>query len=305
MIECIAPRNKAEFALYYHFRWKMLREPWQQAQGSEKDAFEDQAIHRLLMDENNSILGVGRLHFTAQHQAQIRYMAVKAGQQGKGLGKQLVAELEYQALLRGVEVIDLNARESAVQFYQRIGYQLGKQSHVLYDEIVHFSLRKKLGVLSSNRKSVIDELQNIWHQTIPLSKAMNIAICHYDEENMLTHCDPEFNKNLHNTMFAGSIYTLATLTGWGWVYFQLLKDKCQGDIVLAEASIKYLAPITGVVAARTSKYLVAGESKALQSNKKSRFSVDVELLSGEKIAARFTGNYVVIPKRNNKTLENK
>jgi len=274
----------------------MLREPWQQTPGSEKDTFEDQAIHRFLIDENNIILGVGRLHFTSQYHAQIRYMAVKAEQQGQGLGKQLIAELEYQALLRGADTLTLNARQSAVKFYQSLGYQLGEQSHVLYGEIVHFSMSKKLGTLSENKTHVIDELQSTWHKTIPLSKSMNIAICHYDEESMITHCDPEFNKNLHNTMFAGSIYTLATLTGWGWVYFQLHKDKCQGDIVLAEGSIKYMAPITGVVAARTSKYMVTGESKELQVNNKARFSIEVELLSGEKVAARFTGNYVVIPK---------
>jgi len=296
MIECIAPRNKAEFARYYHFRWQLLREPWQQVVGSEQDELEDQAIHRMLIDENGTIFGVARLHFTYQYQAQIRYMAISQSEQGKGLGKKLVAELEFQAMLRGAQTVLLNAREHTIKFYQKMGYQLGAISHVLYDEITHFSMEKNLGKLYKSKNKSIKKLQDTWYQTIPISKAMNIAICYYDEMSMITHCDPAFNKNLHNTMFAGSIYTLATLTGWGWVYFHLLNNNAQGDIVLANASIKYIAPIKGVVAAKTTRQLVVGETKPLQQSKKARFTVEVELLSGEKVAARFTGHYVVIPK---------
>lgn len=296
MIECIAPKNKVEYSRYYHFRWQQLREPWQQAAGTERDELEDQAIHRQLIDENGKVLAVGRLHFTKQNQAQIRYMAVDPAEQGKGLGKKLIAELEYQAQLRGAQTLILNAREQAVPFYQRLGYQLGNVTHVLYGELTHFSMEKELGVLHKSQKNWIKKLQDIWYQTIPISKAMQIAICYYDERSMITHCDPAFNKNLHNTMFAGSIYTLATLTGWGWVYFQLFKDNCQGDIVLADASIKYMAPIKGVVAAKTSESFVVGETKSLQQGNKARFTVEVELLSGENVAAKFTGHYVVIPK---------
>ena len=131
MIECIAPRNKAELSRYYDFRWQLLRQPWHQAKGSEKDDLEDQAIHRMLIDENENILAVARLHFTEQHTAQIRYMAVAESKQGQGLGKQLMAELEYQAMLRGAHSILLNAREKAVNFYQKSNYQLGEISHVL------------------------------------------------------------------------------------------------------------------------------------------------------------------------------
>jgi len=296
MIECIAPRNKAEFSRYYHFRWQLLRESWQQEPGSEQDELEVQAIHRMLIDENETVLGVARLHFTEQYQAQIRYMAISHSEQGQGLGKKLLAELEFQAMLRGAQVIVLNAREQAIQFYQKSGYQLGDISHVLYGEVKHFFMEKTLSILHKSKNKSIKKLQDTWYQTIPISKAMNIAISYYDEMSMFTHCDPTFNKNLHNTMFAGSIYTLATLTGWGWVYFQLLRDSCEGDIVLADASIKYIAPIKGIVAAKTTRQLVVGECKPLQYGKKARFSVDVELLSGEKVAARFTGHYVVIPK---------
>ncbi len=296
MIECIAPQTKAQFLQYYQLRWQVLRAPWQQEQGSEKDELEDQSIHRMLVNENQQALGVGRLHFTEQNHAQIRYMAVCDKSQGLGLGQKLVEALEYEAIKRGAITISLNAREQATNFYQRLGYQLHEFSHLLYDEIKHFVMCKELQLIEKNENNITKKLQETWYQTIPLSKAMNIAITYYDGTQLLIHCDPRFNKNLHNTMFAGSIYTLATLTGWGWVYLQLLKDDCQGDIVLADANIKYKAPIKGVVSARTSIELVEGSQNKTQSNKKLRFTVTVEVCSGDKVAALFTGHYVVLPK---------
>lgn len=293
IIECFAPKNKAQWRQYYHFRWQILRAPWQQPQGSEQDELEDQAIHRMLVNEKGDILGVARLHFTSQYQAQIRYTAVRENVRGQGLGKRLIGELEHQALLRGAHSIYLNAREFAIRFYEDLGYQLGGLSHVLYDQLKHFTMNKQLTVLPKNNVTVIDALQEKWFKTIPVSQAMNIAICYYDGVTIISHCDPAFNKNLHNTMFAGSIYTLATLTGWGWIYLYLLERNLQGNIVLANASIKYVAPINGIVAAKTSEELVDVKLNSIKPSKKIRIRVSVKVLSGDNVAALFSGDYVV------------
>ena len=293
IIECFSPKNKAQWRQYYHFRWQILRAPWQQPQGSEQDELEDQAIHRMLVNEKGDILGVARLHFTTQYQAQIRYTAVKENVRGQGLGMRLIAELEHQALLRGAKSIYLNARELAIRFYEDLGYQLGDLSHVLYAQLKHFSMNKQLTGLPNNNLNVIYALQQKWYQTIPVSQAMNIAICYYDGVTMVSHCDPVFNKNLHNTMFAGSIYTLATLSGWGWVYLYLLERNLQGNIVLANATIKYVVPIKGIVAAITSKDLVEVKSNSVKPSQKIRICVSVEVFSGDNVAALFTGDYVV------------
>lgn len=127
---------------------------------------------------------------------------------------------------------------------------------------------------------------------------MNINICAYDTQSLLTTCDPQFNKNLHNTMFAGSIYTLATLTGWGWVYLQLEQAGEKGDIVLADANIRYLAPIAGVAYGKVSANEVIGETNQLQQKARAKFNIKVEILTGDKVAAEFKGKYVVIGRKN-------
>ena len=63
----------------------MLRQPWQQPLGSEKDELESQSYHRVILDDMDNIVGVGRLHKYKQNSAQIRYMAICETAQGKRL----------------------------------------------------------------------------------------------------------------------------------------------------------------------------------------------------------------------------
>jgi len=293
-----APQTIEEFEQYYQLRWQILRQPWQQPKGSEQDEHESYACHRMLVDEHNNIIAVGRFHKTNQYQAQIRYMAVANNYQGKGLGKQLIQALELAASQQGVTEISLNARQQAVNFYQDQGYQKIAFSHQLYNSVDHYLMTKPLTKSSLHQQHLADQLTTTWHQTIPLSKAMNIELSYYDENTLITHCEQSFNKNLHNTMFAGSIYTLATLTGWGWVYMQLEHANLQAnaDTVLAEGKIRYVAPIADNAYAKTRIELVSGQIKPITLNKKARFNVTVEVYSGDKVAATFNGQYVVIPK---------
>ena len=123
---------------------------------------------------------------------------------------------------------------------------------------------------------------------------MNIKISYFDGKELITHCDGSFNKNLHNTMFAGSIYTLATLSGWGWVYLQLQQQQLKGDIVLAKADIKYHAPIAGSGYAKVVTESVSGDFTRLTLGKNARINLTVHLYSGENIAATFSGSYAVL-----------
>ncbi|MFT5757987.1 MAG: thioesterase domain-containing protein [Alteromonadaceae bacterium] len=293
---CRAPKNKQEFEDYLQLRWLLLRQPWHQPLGSEQDEYEQQAIHRLIVNDNNEFIAVGRLHKTDQYHAQLRYMGVSPNMQGRGLGAQLLSSLEQEARIQGVKIITLNAREDAIGFYQRLAYQQGEFSHLLYDDIKHFTMSKTLS--STNLHHNIDtvkELQETWHRTIPASKAMGIDITHFDGNSFVATCDLIFNKNLHNTMFAGSIYTLATLTGWGWVHMQLVEKQQQGSIVLADANIRYHSPLKGAAHAITEANLCHGEVNTLSTGKKAKLKVTVNVCCGDIIAATFTGLYFVIP----------
>jgi len=302
---CKAPQSFEEYEAYYQFRWEMLRKSLGQPLGSEQDGLEEQSFHRMILDNNNQILAIGRLHQVNQYQAQIRYMAVAPNSQGQGLGRQIITAIEGLAKQLGVKEILLNARATAIGFYQKCAYENQGFSHLLFDEIKHFTLLKKLTNGSNHQDDLTDELQNLWHKTIPLSKAMNIEISYYNGHFLQTSCDLIFNKNLHNTMFAGSIYTLATLTGWAWVHMQLKhfqkNNTCVGDIVLADANIRYKSPLKGVARAFISLNDINNEQEKcdlhrLTIGKKAHFEINVNIACGDNIVANFKGLYVIIPR---------
>jgi len=298
MNQIITPKSQQEFSAYYDFRWALLRAPWQHAKGSEQDELELQSFHRMMIDsQTDDVIAVARLHFVDQFTAQIRYMVVDENQQGKGMGRQILEHLEQLAVSIGAKSITLNARDNAVQFYQSCGYELGDKTHLLYKKIQHFSMTKLLSKPEALKPPELNQLQATWHDTIPLSKAMNIAICSYDKKQLITHSDPVFNKNLHNTMFAGSIYSLATLSGWGWVYMQLQEQNLGGDIVLAEGNIKYRKPISGPGYAVVESENVDGDLSVLSQGRHGKMKILVNLYCGDLLCATFNGKYVVIAEK--------
>ena len=73
----------------------------------------------------------------------MRQVAVASTWQGKGIGSMLVAESEKTASRLGFSLITLHARESAVPFYERLGYgRVGER----FEEVTipHFKMEKML-----------------------------------------------------------------------------------------------------------------------------------------------------------------
>ncbi len=138
------PASESEFKTYYAFRWKILRQPWNQPPGSEKDEYEGEALHLAAWDDAGSLIGVGRLHRVVENCAQIRYMAVDPAQRSRGIGKAILQELEVRAIESGIQEIKLNSRRDAVPFYQKNGYLVLGPSHTLFGAIPHFEMWKRL-----------------------------------------------------------------------------------------------------------------------------------------------------------------
>lgn len=137
------PQSAEEWKQYYHLRWHVLRRPWGQPEGSEKDAQEDATWHRAVFLEG-LLVGVSRLQLNSPVEGQIRYMAIADDQQGKGFGRLLVAALEEIARDRGAKYIRLDARENARGFYLSLGYEVVGDSYLLFGEIQHYLMQKNL-----------------------------------------------------------------------------------------------------------------------------------------------------------------
>ena len=141
-MKVIEPSTPQDYQRYYNLRWKILRSPWNQPRGSEKDEQELSSHHLMIVADNQTVIAVGRLHFNNIREAQLRYMAVDTAQQRRGAGKLLLEALEYKATELGAKCIVVEARESALRFYHKQGYQAEGPGHTLFNIIPHVRMRK-------------------------------------------------------------------------------------------------------------------------------------------------------------------
>ena len=139
-----SPETDGEWDAYYQCRWELLRKPWDQPPGSEKDDKEEGAFHVMAVDQDNNVFGVGRVHFNNPTEAQVRYMAVKEEWMQKGVGSLILTRLEQHAKDNGAKKIMLFARENAIDFYLRRGYFSQGPAPNLYGQIPHLHMTKTI-----------------------------------------------------------------------------------------------------------------------------------------------------------------
>lgn len=144
LFQVIEPTTPQDWEAYFNLRYQILRAPWQQPRGSERDNKEDQSLHALAVSDSGLYLGCGRSEKLDLQTIQIRYMAVSEAARGWGVGQQILHFLENRALLEGIQKVVLHARENALAFYLKQGYETIEKSHILFNEIQHYLMKKNL-----------------------------------------------------------------------------------------------------------------------------------------------------------------
>jgi ribosomal protein S18 acetylase RimI-like enzyme len=142
-MEIRSPKTTSEWEEYYDLRYRILREPWKQPRGSERNEGDATGMHFGLYD-SNQLLGILRLDSMEIGISQIRFMAVETSNQGKGIGENLMLFAEEISKNRGDKKIILHAREIALGFYEKLGYQLIEKSHLVFGEIQHYLMEKNI-----------------------------------------------------------------------------------------------------------------------------------------------------------------
>lgn len=82
--------------------------------------------------------------FKTENQFQIRGMAVLPEFQKKGYGALLVKHCEAFCNTFNETIIWFNAREKAVRFYEKLGYEIVGDSFTIVDVGLHFLMAKKM-----------------------------------------------------------------------------------------------------------------------------------------------------------------
>ncbi|WP_162051483.1 GNAT family N-acetyltransferase [Pontibacter pamirensis] len=143
-MEVIEPATPEEFQKYYRLRYETLRQPWDQPEGSERVEDDATAIHAMLVDDNGEAVGICRLHMNTPLEGQLRFMGIRKDKQGQQLGNQLMEYLEARAKTLGAMSLTLQARENAVNFYRRNGYEVVEETYILFGTIQHYRMTKQL-----------------------------------------------------------------------------------------------------------------------------------------------------------------
>jgi len=136
MIVVRQPTTKEELEEYYDLRYRVLREPWGQPRGSEKDEFEDQSIHVMAVDDSTGkVVAVGKLRKRSDEEGQISHMAVAPEYQRRGIGLMITEELTAQARKLGLKRLVVTARNNVIGFYEKAGYRITGEAYKLFGYI--------------------------------------------------------------------------------------------------------------------------------------------------------------------------
>ncbi|MFM7668064.1 MAG: GNAT family N-acetyltransferase [Bacteroidota bacterium] len=141
--EIRSPKSDKEWVEYYDLRYRVLRKPWNQPRGSERNDGDESGLHFALF-ESGIIKAIARLDESAPFEAQVRFVAVEFNNQGCGYGRLIMETCENLAKNRGDLKMILHAREVALDFYKRLDYKLVEKSHLLFGEIQHYLMVKVL-----------------------------------------------------------------------------------------------------------------------------------------------------------------
>jgi thioesterase domain-containing protein len=144
--------------------------------------------------------------------------------------------------------------------------------------------------------SALAALEQRWHEEIPLSAAMDLRVLPSPDHTLHLQAPLAPNRNVHGTAFAGSLYAAAALCGWGRMALTLEAAGLDGELVIAEGTIRYRRPVTEALALKTTFPEADAEAfcAALRAQGKARQTLEVLInADDEGFCARFEGVYAV------------
>ncbi|XZN89108.1 MAG: GNAT family N-acetyltransferase [Microcoleus sp.] len=113
--------NQQELEKMFHQRWLVLRSPLGMEKGSERDNYEDTAVHLIALCDRQ-IIASARLRESSPGVGNISYVAVLPEFQNQGIGTKLIENLIVKAQQKNLKAVRLMSRMNAIKFYQKIGF---------------------------------------------------------------------------------------------------------------------------------------------------------------------------------------
>ncbi len=110
--------------------------------------------HYLLIEENDIPVGTARLNFTHDGFAKIERVSIAQAFQGRGYGRILIHEAESWATDNGYSKVVIHSLDTALGFYQKLGYVQTGQKEIQSDGIAIVPTEKTLAVTEQSDNQV-------------------------------------------------------------------------------------------------------------------------------------------------------
>lgn len=228
------------------------------------------------LDSQDNIIAAGVLFEQTKGQAQVDVVVAPDFRQ-QGIGSELVRQLTEQALTKKLHRL---IAHSVAPFWLSLGF-----------------VKVTDNVFARLLDCAASELVDMWHQGIPMTQFMGLEITSFSPSRLSTSAKMESCINVHQSMFAGAIYSQAVLTGWGLLHLAMVRYDLKGSIVLANGEVKYRRPLVSDPCGVVEQSLTIDDFAELAAGKKCSIELNVSMREGksDQNCATFFGRYVIIP----------
>ncbi len=86
-------------------------------------------------------------------------------------------------------------------------------------------------------------LEKILHEEIPITRHLNLKVSKYDGNSLVISAPLKENRNDKGIAFAGSLYSIGALCGWGILTLKLMEEKLDAKVVISKSEVKYTKPM--------------------------------------------------------------
>lgn len=125
-------------------RDKVMRKPLGRSIENDDLSYEEQAIVLGAFD-GEKLLGTGIVMFKDEVTAKLRFLCVDPELQKGGVGRAILEEVEKQSIKKGMKKLCLESRETARDFYKKMGYKEYGETYLLEQApIPHIWMEKTL-----------------------------------------------------------------------------------------------------------------------------------------------------------------
>lgn len=139
-------------------------------------------------------------------------------------------------------------------------------------------------------------LQTYLHTYIPLTVVMQVTVLKAENNELILQAPLQPNINPHQTVFGGSIATLATLAAWSLVHSRLVCEGLESTVVVRRGQIEYELPTAGDFIARATVDEATWDSFKVHflAKNKAKIPLNSVIEYNNQVTTRYTGEFFAL-----------